>query len=342
MSNLSAIILAAGKGTRMKSERAKVTLPLAEKPMIQRVVDTALATKCQKIYVVVGYLKNSVIAALEDNDRIEFVEQKEQLGTGNAVITTEPYWKDLDQDVFILCGDVPLLSVQTLIQLYEKHKNEQASCTILTAFLEDPGKYGRILRNNEGNIYSIIEYKDANEEQRKIKEWNTGIYCFKVGDLFSALKQTSNNNKQGEYYLTDAVEILAKQGKIISSIVLEDLLEASGVNSQEELAALENSYVDRIRKKWLNSGVIIHNPETVYIGDEVIIEPDVEIYQNTVIKGKCMLEKGCVIGPGGILENSTVSLDSILQGHNILVNAIMPEHHILSYGSNIIEEMQYE
>ncbi|HPN26436.1 MAG TPA: sugar phosphate nucleotidyltransferase [Candidatus Cloacimonas sp.] len=342
MNDLAAIILAAGKGTRMKSERAKVTMPIADKPMIQRVVNTALATKCNKVFIVVGYMKNNVIAALEDNERIEFVEQQEQLGTGNAVIVTEPMFTNYDQDVLILCGDVPLLTADTLIRLYEKHKEEQASCTILTAFLDDPGKYGRILRNNEGEICGIKEFKDATDEQRKIKEWNTGIYCFKAKDLFTSLKQTSNNNHQGEYYLTDTVEILSRAGKKISNVVLEDLMEVSGVNSQEELAALEDIYIGRIRKKWLNNGVIIHNPASVYIGDDVIIEPDVEIYQNTVIKGKCTLEKGCIIGPCCLLENSDVSTEAIMQGYNVLVNAVLPEHHILHYGSHIIEETQYE
>jgi len=342
MNNLTGIILAAGKGTRMKSERAKVTLPLADKPMIQRVVETALSANCQKIYIVVGYMKNNVISAVEDNEKIEFVEQEEQLGTGHAVMITEPLFTNPDQDVLILCGDVPLLSAQTLIRIYEKHKSSSAACTVLTAFLDDPGKYGRILRDTSGKICGIKEYKDASEEQRKIKEWNTGIYCFQVKNLFSALKQTSNHNQQSEYYLTDTIEILYRQGKTISNVVLEDLMEVSGVNSQEELAALEDIYVDRIRKKWLNNGVVIHNPHSVYIGDEVIIEPDVEIHQNTVIKGKSTLEKGCVIGPCCYLEHSTVSLDSVLQGYNILVNAILPEHHILDFGSHIIEEIHYE
>jgi len=342
MNNLTGIILAAGKGTRMKSERAKVTLPLADKPMIQRVVETALSANCQKIYIVVGYMKNNVISAVEDNEIIEFVEQEEQLGTGHAVMITEPLFTNPDQDVLILCGDVPLLSAQTLIRIYEKHKSSSAACTVLTAFLDDPGKYGRILRDTSGKICGIKEYKDASEEQRKIKEWNTGIYCFKAKDLFTSLKQTSNNNHQGEYYLTDTVEILSRAGKKISNVVLEDLMEVSGVNSLEELAALEDIYIGRIRKKWLNNGVIIHNPASVYIGDDVIIEPDVEIYQNTVIKGKCTLEKGCIIGPCCLLENSDVSTEAIMQGYNVLVNAVLPEHHILHYGSHIIEETQYE
>ncbi len=342
MNSLAAIILAAGKGTRMKSERAKVTFPLADKPMIQRVVDTATKVQAEKLCVVVGYLKESVIGCLEEDDRLIFAEQTEQLGTGHAVSITEKYFHDPQQDILILCGDVPLLSPETLSQLYAEHQQSQAACTVLTAFLDDPGKYGRILRDSTGKLCGIIEYKDASESQRQIKEWNTGIYCFKAAELFAALKQTSNQNQQGEFYLTDAVEILYKAGKTVSSVVLKDLMEVSGVNSQEQLAELEDIYVDRIRKHWLNNGVVIHNPSSVYIGDEVQIEPDVEIHQGCVIKGKSNLEKGCIIGPNCYLDHSTVSVESILQGHNILVNAIIHDREILDFGLQVIEELSYE
>ncbi|MCK9308730.1 MAG: NTP transferase domain-containing protein [Candidatus Cloacimonetes bacterium] len=342
MSSLAAIILAAGKGTRMKSERAKVTFPVADKPMVQRVVDTALAMKCERICIVVGYLKETVISCLEENDRLEFIEQKEQLGTGHAVSITASLFKNPEQDILILCGDVPLLTPQTVNRIYQEHLATKAACTVLTAFLDDPGKYGRMLRDKDGKLCGIIEYKDASEEQRQIKEWNTGIYCFKAKDMFEALSNTSNKNQQGEFYLTDTVEILYKAGKTVSSVILDNLMEVSGVNSQEQLSELEDIYVDNIRKKWLNSGVVIHNPNTVYIGDDVLIEADVEIHQNTYLKGKCSLEKGCVIGPNCYLEHSTVCNDTILQGHNILVNAIIHEHEILEFAAHVIEETPYE
>lgn len=342
MNALAAIILAAGKGTRMKSERAKVTFPIADKPMVQRVVDTAIAMNCQRICLVVGYLKETVISCLEDDDRLEFVEQKEQLGTGHAVSIAGSLFTDPQQDILILCGDVPLLSVETVNSIYQEHLATEAACTVLTAFLDDPGKYGRMLRDADGMLCGIVEFKDASPEQRQIKEWNTGIYCFKAGELFAALKQTSNKNQQSEFYLTDTIEILHKAGKKIASVVLEDLMEVSGVNSQEQLAELEDIYVDRVRKKWLNSGVMIHNPQSVFIGDDVEIEPDVEIHQGCVIKGKSSLEKGCAIGPNCYLEHSTVCNDTILQGHNILINAIIHDHEILDFGAHVIEDSPYE
>ncbi|MDD4310584.1 MAG: sugar phosphate nucleotidyltransferase [Candidatus Cloacimonetes bacterium] len=342
MNDLAAIILAAGKGTRMKSERAKVTFPIADKPMVQRVVDTAITVQCKRICLVVGYLKETVISCLEDNDLLEFVEQTEQLGTGHAVSICEHLFSDPSQNILILCGDVPLLSSETVNSIYQKHLETNASCTVLTAFLDDPGKYGRMLRDSQGKLCGIIEYKDATEEQRNIKEWNTGIYCFNAGDLFTALKQTSNKNQQSEYYLTDTLEILYKAGKTVSAVVLKDLMEVSGVNSQEQLAELEDIYVQRVRSKWLNSGVVIHNPQTVFIGDEVLIEPDVEIHQNTILKGKCNLEKGCVIGPNCYLDNSTVCNDTIVQGFSVLVNAIIHEHEILEFCTHVIEDSPYE
>ncbi|MCB5258172.1 MAG: sugar phosphate nucleotidyltransferase [Candidatus Cloacimonadaceae bacterium] len=342
MSNLSAIILAAGKGTRMNSERAKVTFNLAEKPIIQRVVNTALKANCSKIYVVVGYQKESVIGSLHEDSRLIFVEQPEQLGTGHAVMMVEPVFSEREEDVFILCGDVPLLKPETLKKLYNEHCTSSASCTILTSIMDNPGNYGRILRNASGEITGIVEFKDASEEQKAIKEWNTGIYCFKAGDMFDALKQISSTNNQNEYYLTDVVSVLAKQGKKISSVILDNPIEAAGVNSQEQLAELEDLFIAEICRYWLNNGVVIHNPRTVYIGEEVAIETDVEIGQNSIILGKSELRKGAYIGPNCYIEDTVLCDNSLLEGYNILVNAHIPEGHILEFGEKTIEDLDYE
>lgn len=341
MKPLAAIILAAGKGTRMKSKQAKVTFKLAEKPMIQRVVNTAMQMNCERIGVVVGYQKESVIAVLEDDDKIVFIEQKEQLGTGHAVLITEEYFQDWDADILILCGDVPLLSKDTISSMYQQHIAESAACTVLTATLPDAGKYGRILRDDKGNVYGIVEYKDASAAQLAIGEFNTGIYLFRSLDLFAALKQTSNQNQQNEYYLTDALSILYKQGKVVSSVELKNLMEVTGVNSQEQLAMLEQEFLDSIKLHWLNNGVVMHNPASIYIGDEVIVEPDVEIGMNSIIKGKSLLESGCSIGPNCYVEHSKIGNDTILQGYNIIVNAYVHEHQIISF-RDCIEEDDYE
>ncbi len=342
MKPLAAIVLAAGKGTRMKSERAKVTFPIADKAMVQRVVDTALNLNCEKISVIVGWKKDTVIAALDEDDRLEFVEQTEQLGTGHAVQMAADSLASFAGDILILCGDVPLLSVDTVRKLHEKHLESDAAATVLTAVLDDAGKYGRMLRDEQNKIRGIVEFKDANPSQREIKEFNTGIYCYKADKLFWALSRITNENEQKEYYLTDTLEILYKAGELVENVILEDLMEVSGVNSQEQLAYLEDVYLDKIRKKWLNSGVMMHNPATIHIGDDVIIEPDVEIGQGCVLKGKTTLETGVVLGPNCYIENSVISNDSILQGHNIIIDSFIKEHELLDYGSRVIEEEDYD
>ncbi|MDD2332309.1 MAG: sugar phosphate nucleotidyltransferase [Candidatus Cloacimonetes bacterium] len=318
MRELSAIVLAAGKGTRMKSNRAKVTFEIADKPMVQRVVDSALKLNAAKVCVVVGWQKESVVSSLKPDSRISFVEQKEQLGTGHAVMIAEPIFAQDNTDIMILCGDVPLLSIETMQALYDKHIKEDAACTVLTAFLDDPGKYGRMLRDEQGRVYGIVEYKDATEAQRQIKEFNTGIYCFKAEELFKSLKKTTNTNQQGEFYLTDTLSILYNEGKGVASVVLDDLMEVSGVNSQEQLAELEDVFYNRIRKHWLNNGVIMHNPASILIGEDVQLEPDTEICSHCIIQGNTVVKKGAYIGPYCFIVNSIINEDAFLMGYNVV------------------------
>lgn len=342
MNSLAAIILAAGKGTRMKSGRAKVTFQLAGKPMLQRVVDTAARSSCGQIFVVVGYQKESVIACLREDSRLVFVEQAEQLGTGHAVIMVQPLLPDSVSAVLILSGDVPLLRHETLERLYQEHMASGASCTVLTAFLDDAGKYGRILRNEAGRVAGIVEYKDATEEQRSIKEWNTGIYCFSARELFASLSQVKSANQQQEYYLTDVVSILQREGKIIASVVVDDLSEVAGVNSQEQLAALEDYHLDQVRRYWLNNGVMIRHPSSVYIGDEVLLEPDVEVGQNCVLKGHSSIGANTLIGPACYIEDAHIGENCLLEGLNVLRRAHLPEDSQLIFGEQVIDEEECE
>ena len=243
MKKTAAIILAAGKGTRMKSDKPKVIFELAGVPMINRVINTAKKIDSDIIATVVGYKKEQVMAVTEDNPKIKFVEQVEQNGTGHAVMVTENVFSDFEGDIFILCGDVPLLRYQTLEKILKHHRDTNASCTVLTAVMDDALRYGRIVRNKSGNVERIVEFKDATEEQKGIKEINTGIYCFDSKSLFAALKDVTNKNNQNEYYLTDTLEILNKKKNLVTSVLLDDMIEASGVNSQEQLAELEDAYL---------------------------------------------------------------------------------------------------
>ena len=203
MKKTAAIILAAGKGTRMRSDKPKVIFELAGKPMINRVVQTANKINSDLIAIVVGYKKEQVIDVVPKNYNIKFVEQVQQNGTGHAVMVTEEIFKDFNGDVFILCGDVPLLRHKTLEKIQAHHREHNASCTVLTAFMDDALRYGRIIRNTGGNVQRIVEFKDATEEDKKIKEINTGIYCYDAKDLFAALQSININNNQNEYDLTD-------------------------------------------------------------------------------------------------------------------------------------------
>jgi bifunctional UDP-N-acetylglucosamine pyrophosphorylase / glucosamine-1-phosphate N-acetyltransferase len=331
MKQHAAIILAAGKGTRMKSEKPKVIFPFAEKPMIQRVINTALHANCEKIVAVVGYQKEQVIQTLQHNDSLTFVKQKEQNGTGHAIMVTAAEFTDYEGDVFILCGDVPLLTVTTLERMRQHHQAQKAACTVLTAIMEDAAKYGRIVRNDQQNVEKIVEFKDATEEQRKIKEINSGVYIFDAKSLFSALQKIDNNNMQNEYYLTDTLEILNKEGKLVTSILLEDLMEVTGINSQEQLADLETDFYRKIKKKWMNEGVSIENPDSVLIGEDACIEPNVEISANSVIKGKSMIKSGTKIGVNCFLSDCVIGKDSTLQGFNVVIDKHIPANSTLDF-----------
>lgn len=237
------IILAAGKGTRMKSEKPKVVFEFAGKPMINRVVETADQIESDVICIVVGYKKEIVMQTVPDKANIKFVEQKEQNGTGHAVMVTKEEFQNFTGDIFILCGDVPLLRASTLQKMLEKHRETKAACTVLTALMEDPQKYGRIVRNAAGNVQKIVEFKDASLQQKEIKEINTGIYCYDSQILFQALAKVDNNNKQQEYYLTDTLEIINNMSEIVTSVFLDDMIEASGINSKQQLSELEKNFV---------------------------------------------------------------------------------------------------
>jgi bifunctional UDP-N-acetylglucosamine pyrophosphorylase / glucosamine-1-phosphate N-acetyltransferase len=339
MRPVSTIILAAGKGTRMKSDKAKVTFQLAEKSLLQRVVDTASELDSEIICVVVGYQKDSVIQSLEDNERIQFVEQTEQNGTGHAVMVTESVFQEYRGDVFILCGDVPLLKADTLQNLLKEHRESGSACTVLTSIMDDPSLYGRIIRHPVKNhVERIVEYKDATEGQREIQEINTGIYCFDAPILFKTLKLVTNNNKQNEYYLTDTLEILNAQGAIVSAVLLDDFIEASGINSQEQLTELEVAYYDEIKTHWLNNGVVIENPCTVIIGEKVKIGRDCIIEANSIIKGETQIGANCRIGCNSYLKDAIIENNTTLNGYNAVVGTTITEGDKLAMGEMVIED----
>ena len=318
MKKIGVIILAAGQGTRMKSEKPKVCFDLAGKTLIERVVNTSYKLEADPVAVVVGYKKDLVKASIPPNEKLHFLTQERQLGTGDAVKSAKELFKDFKGTVFVLCGDVPLLKKETLFKMLETHEKLNSKCTVLSMVLNEPDKYGRIVRDSVKRINSIVEYKDASEEIRKIKEVNTGIYCFDANILFKALEKVTNDNQQKEYYLTDVIKILYSENQRIETVILEDPLEASGINSITQLAELERSHYQAIREYWMENGVYIENPDTVLIEEDVIIESDVYISANTKVMGKSIIGANSFIGNNSIIIDAHIDANSFFEGMNVV------------------------
>lgn len=251
MKNLAVVVLAAGKGKRMNSDLAKVLHPILGRPLIEYLLDTLIGLKIDPIVIVIGFQADLVKEALADySDRVKFALQEKQLGTGHATQMAEPELSGFKGDILVLAGDVPFLSPETIINLVDTHRTEQAAATVLSSFPPDATGYGRIIRQGLDNLVEkIVEHKDATEEERKIGEINTGTFCFKAADLFSALNRVKNDNSQGEYYLTDVMQILREQGKKAAVYRTDDAEEALGVNSSEQLAELEKRFAGRISSR---------------------------------------------------------------------------------------------
>ncbi len=243
-SDIAVIVLAAGKGVRMQSDLPKVFHNLGSKPLLQHVLECVKGLSPQKILVVVGH-KKELIENYFSSWQVNFVHQKEQLGTGHAVMQAEPYLKDFSGQVLVLAGDVPFIKLSTLKKMLELQKKEKAAAVDLTCDLDDPASFGRVVRNAAGDFLRIVEKKDATPDELKIKEINTGTFSFNSQDLFLSLKKITNQNVQKEYYLTDAIEILQKQGKKVKAFKTNDPLEAVGINTKDELAQAEKMLIRR-------------------------------------------------------------------------------------------------
>ncbi|MBQ9478332.1 MAG: bifunctional UDP-N-acetylglucosamine diphosphorylase/glucosamine-1-phosphate N-acetyltransferase GlmU [Selenomonadaceae bacterium] len=300
---LSTIILAAGKGTRMKSDLPKVLHKVCGKPMLEHVIDAAKAIGSTRELVVIGSGAELVQQSIGD---VEFVMQEEQLGTGHAVLCTRDALKGSDGTVMILCGDTPLLTTDLLSNLANAHQRSGSKATVLTAVMPDATGYGRIVRAEDGSVEKIVEHKDATEDERSIREVNSGIYCFDIATLFGALDQVTNDNAQGEYYLTDVLEIIKRSGEKINAVIADDFSETLGINSRQQLAVAEKILRRRKNDQLMADGVTLMDPSSTFIDADVEIERDTIIYPFTWIEGKTKIGKDCVIGPNSRLQNMTV------------------------------------
>lgn len=236
--NFVTVIMAAGKGTRMKSDLAKVLHPLNGRPMIHYVIRLARELGSNRIVAIIGHQKERVIETLKDV-QIEFAIQEPQLGTGHAVMQTEPLLKNYNGPVLVLSGDVPVLTFDTMKHLIEIHIEQNATATVLTTLMPDPTGYGRVIRNADGSVQKIVEHKDASDQEKKIREINSGIYMFQSGELFTALRKINSHNAQNEYYLPDVLKIFIDDGKKVSAYSTEDYHEISGINTVEQLKEAE-------------------------------------------------------------------------------------------------------
>lgn len=304
MSDLVTVILAAGKGTRMKSKLPKVLHKAGGKAMVQHVLDAAIAAGAKRNIIITGFGGDMVRAAV--GDKAEYAEQREQLGTGHAVMQAENLLADENGTVMVLCGDTPLLTGDLLKKLYDEHKKAQAKATVLTAIMPDATGYGRIIRKSSGEVLKIVEHKDATAEERQVKEVNSGIYCFETKALFSSLKKVTNDNAQGEYYLPDVLEILQKQGEKIWAVAADDYESTLGINSRLQLAGAEKILRRRKNEELMAAGVTIMDPATTYIDADVVVGRDTVIYPMTWLEGKTVIGEECEIGPSVRLENVTI------------------------------------
>ncbi len=301
--DLQVVVLAAGKGTRMKSSRSKVLHSLLGIAMLEHVLHAVEQLHPKSIAVVTGHDGDTVRSYIGEIPNLQWVAQEQQLGTGHAVLQCERVIGDAEH-VLIVCGDTPLLRPETLDSLVQTHQTNASDVTVLTAHFGHPHGYGRIVRDKSGNIVSIVEEKDASEEQRQIKEVSSGIFCVKARELFRLLAKVENSNTQGEYYLPDIVPLALEAGLSVHSGTVGDVHEIQGINDRAQLAFAEKCMQQRIIRDWQMQGVSIENPETVRIESKVRIGNDTLIKAGSQLYGSTQIGDDCVIGPYAVLEDA--------------------------------------
>lgn len=315
---VSAVILAAGEGSRMRSERPKPLHRLCGRPMLLYVMDAVRGAGVDHAVVVVGHKAEQVTRKLNETSldlRIDFVEQAVQRGTGDAVLVSLVAVPDEveDQEVLVLPGDSPLLRADTLALLLQRHRESGAAATLLTARMADPTGYGRVIRNKAGTVARVVEQRDASPEELAVDEVNTSIYVFRRGLLAPALRRIEPDNAQGEYYLTDVIEVLASAGHKVDSLVVEDPDEVQGINDRLQLATAETELRRRTNEALLRSGVTMVDPSAVYIDTTVTIGGDVTIFPGVILQGSTTIGSGTELGPGVHLIDTQVGDDCVLR-----------------------------
>jgi len=323
---VSAVVMAAGQGTRMRSTLPKPLHELCGRPILLHVLDALAELLVDRAVVVVGSGAERVTKTLLDDGPedlvIDFVEQRVQRGTGDAVSVGLTAFPDLDDDgdIVVLPGDTPLVKASTLAELVAGHRAEDAAATLLTARLADPTGMGRVIRSRHGTVRRIVEELDATEAERAVDEVATSVYCFRRSLLAPALRRLSPENAQGEYYLTDVIEVLADMGHRVAAVAATDPTDALGVNDRAQLASAEAELRARINRRWMTAGVAMVDPASTYVDAGVSLGPDVTLLPATILQGRTVVGAGarigphvrladCVVGPGAVVE-STVGADA--------------------------------
>lgn len=315
-----ALILAAGQGKRIKSNLPKVLHKVCGKEMVKHVIDTVKKAEIQDINLIIGKGAELVEEKTKDTD-VTYSLQAEQLGTGHAVKCAKKFLENKSGVVAVFTGDTPLIKQSTVESLINDHINNKNAATILTAMVDDPTGYGRIVRDESGKVLKIVEHKDCNEEELKIKEMNSAIYCFDIELLVKSLDKLNNNNKQGEYYLTDVIGILKDEGYSIGAVVT-DIEETIGVNSRVQLAEAEEILRNRINTIHMENGVTLIDPKTTYIGADVEIGKDTIIYPNNILEGNTVIGENCLLYQNSRIKDSVIGNEVDIQSSVILDSKI--------------------
>lgn len=328
MKSTKTVILAAGHGTRMVSEKPKVLHEVGGKAMLNYVISASEAAGADDIAVIVGYKADIVKAALPEN--LTAIEQKEQLGTGHAVLQALPFFENFNGNVLVLVGDAPLVRKETLEELVKAHEDGGFSATVLTAVFDDPTGYGRIVKKGD-ELIKIVEHKDATEEERNIKEINSGMYCFDAQALKAALQAINSDNVQGEYYLTDTIEILRGMGKKVGSYPTPDVDDIAAVNSKVQLAEIGKIMRRRINTSLMETGAIIIDPENTYLSAETKVGKDTVVYPGVITEGRVVIGENCIIGHNSRIVNSTIADGVDIQISTILDSFVDENTHVGPY-----------
>ena len=326
---VNGLILAAGLGTRMKSDKAKVLHEVLFKPMLIHVLDTIKILNLDHTYVIVGHQKEKV-AALVAGYPASCIIQEKQLGTGHAVLCAENALGRTGGTVLILSGDVPLIQAESLKAMLASHAESQPSLTLMTTTLDDPKNYGRIVRDRHGRLQEIIEEKDATGSQKKIREINAGIYCAEIPFLFKALKKVGRDNKQGEIYLTDIVKIAIDMGQQVNIYSGAGGEEVLGINSRSELAAANKYLQHQKNRQLMADGVSLIDPETVFIQQEVQIGRDTVVHANVQISGKTIIGSNCSIGPGVVLHDCHIGDNAVIAPFSSLASCRIQDNETVA------------